>query len=235
MVISQRTRPELERAAAELTRFGPVAYQVCDVTDRAQVEALFDFTTETFGRLDVLAANHGMDHRSKFLELDETDWDRVMSVNLKGMFLCGQAAARRMVASRTRGRIVLTSSICGPAAEADCAHYNASKGGVSALCKAMAVDLAEYGIVTNAVAPGWILSQNTEFMVTPGQLAGTERFPINPIGRIGLPLDIGRAVAWLADPRTTFVSGVIIPVDGAQTAELAYLDAVTEPPAQLWA
>jgi NAD(P)-dependent dehydrogenase (short-subunit alcohol dehydrogenase family) len=234
VVISQRTPDELERAAAELSQFGPVSFKVCDVTKRAQVEALLDYAIETYGRLDVLAANHGMDHRSKFLELTEEAWDQVIDVNLKGMFLCGQAAAQRMVSSRTKGRIVLTSSICGPAAEPDCAHYNTSKGGVSALCKAMAVDLAPYGITTNVVSPGWILTQNTEFMVTPAQLAGEEPFPVNPLGRIGRPLDIGRAVAYFADPRNSFVSGVILPVDGAQTAELVYLDAVTEAPQRLW-
>jgi glucose 1-dehydrogenase len=233
VVIAQRSEEQLLNAVAELAQYGPVSHQVCDVTDRAQVEALFDHAEQTFGRLDVLAANHGMDHRSNFLELEESDWDRVIDVNLKGMFLCGQAAAKRMVAAGTKGRIVLTSSVCGPAAEADGAHYNTSKGGVSALCKAMAVDLAPYGITTNAVAPGWILSQNTEFMVTPAQLAGEERFPVNPVGRIGLPIDIGRAVAWLADPRSSFVSGVVLPVDGAQTAQLTYLDPVGAEPEHL--
>jgi NAD(P)-dependent dehydrogenase (short-subunit alcohol dehydrogenase family) len=127
-----------------------------------------------------------------------------------------------MAAAGTKGRIILISSICATAAEPDCAHYNASKGGVSALCKSMALDLAPYGIVTNAIAPGWILSSATEEFVSEGQLAGEERFPLNPVGRIGSPEDIGRAVAWLADPRTTFVSGAVVTVDGAQTAALAY-------------
>jgi 3-oxoacyl-[acyl-carrier protein] reductase len=223
VVIAQRSREGLEAVATELRAYGPVSLFACDVSKRAEVQALCDHAIAEFGKLDIMVANAGIDPHSPFLELTEEQWDLVMAVNLKGAFLCGQAAAQRMAASGTRGRIVLVSSICATAAEADCAAYNASKGGVSALCKSMAVDLAQYGILTNAIAPGWIRSTLTE-AVKPRILSGEERFPLNPVGRIGQPEDIGGAVAWLADPRTTFVSGSVVVVDGAQTALLAGLE-----------
>jgi NAD(P)-dependent dehydrogenase (short-subunit alcohol dehydrogenase family) len=223
VVISQRSAEGLDQAAADLEALGPVSSFPCDVSDREQVHALCDHAIERFGGLDVLVANAGVSFSAPFLELAEEDWDTQIAINLKGVFLCGQAAAQRMVDAGTKGRIVLISSICAAAAEPDCAHYNASKGGVSALCKSMALDLAPYGIVTNAIAPGWILSTATESIAAPYTESG-ERFPLNPIGRIGLPEDIGGAVAWLADPRTTFVSGAVITIDGAQTAALGYLD-----------
>jgi NAD(P)-dependent dehydrogenase (short-subunit alcohol dehydrogenase family) len=233
VVISQRTGTELAAAVEELGQYGEVVDKVCDATDRRQVEALMDFTIERYGRLDVLAANQGMSQRRRFLELEEADWDRTMSVNVKSMFLTGQAAARRMVDAGVRGRIVLTSSICATAAEPDCAHYNASKGAVSALTKAMALDLAGFGITVNAVAPGWILSRSTRSRVSPAMLEGRERFPANPMGRIGMPVDVGRCVAYFADPRNSFVSGAITTVDGAQTAELIDLPPVSETPEDL--
>ena len=225
VVVSQRSTDELERTAAALREYGEVSAFGCDVADRAQVHALCDHALRQFGGLDVMVANAGLALGAPFLEITEEDWDRQIEVNLKGAFLCGQAAAQRMVQRGTKGRIILISSICATAAEPDCAHYNASKGGVSALCKSMALDLARYGIVTNAIAPGWILSSATEDVAAPYTAEGGEPFPLSPIGRIGRPADIGGAAAWLADPRTDWVSGAVVTVDGAQTAALGMLEA----------
>jgi NAD(P)-dependent dehydrogenase (short-subunit alcohol dehydrogenase family) len=225
VVVSQRSVDELERTADELREYGEVSAFRCDVSDRGQVHALCDHALSEFGGLDVMVANAGLSLWAPFLEITEEDWDRQIEVNLKGAFLCGQAAAQRMVDRGTKGRIILISSICAIAAEPDCAHYNASKGGVSALCKAMALDLAKYGIVTNAIAPGWILSAATEDLAAPYAAEGGDRFPLSPIGRIGRPADIGGAAVWLADPRTDWVSGAVVTVDGAQTAALGMLEA----------
>lgn len=222
VVIAQRSQAQIDTAVAALSHLGTVVGRKCDVSQRDDVESLFAYAADRFGHVDVLAANAAITPGAHFLDITDEDWDATIAINLTGMFLCGQVAARHMVANDIRGRIILTSSICATAAEPNCAHYNASKGGVSALCKSMAVDLARYGIVTNAIAPGWIRTPVTETMLTPGQLDGSEGFPFNPIGRIGLPRDVGNAVVWLADPTTSYVSGSVVTVDGAQTSLLGF-------------
>lgn len=224
VVITQRSAAELEATAVSLREHGQVSAFPCDITQRAEVEALCEYAFAEYGRLDIMVANAGGGDGGPFLDLTDDVWESTLALNLGGTFACAQEAARRMVENETRGRIVLISSICAFAAEANAAAYNVSKAGVNALCKSMAVDLAEYGIVTNAIAPGWIRSSNTVDELSPAMLSGEERFPLNPQGRIGEPEDIGRAVAWLADPSTTFVSGAVIVVDGAQTSFLPWVD-----------
>jgi glucose 1-dehydrogenase len=220
VVISQRSQNELHATAAELDQLGTVAAYPCDVSKRDEVQALCDHAVSTFGTLDIMVANAGTSSYSPFLELTEDDWDRVVGVNLKGAYLCGQAAAQRMVAGGNGGRIVLISSICASAAEPNSAPYTVSKGGVSALTKAMAVDLAPHRITVNAIAPGWIHSTATTAITPEPLVAGIERFPLNPLGVIGHPQEIGAAVVWLAGRDASFTTGSVLTIDGGQTAEL---------------
>ena len=220
VMLSQRSLDELEATAAELGQHGTVAAHPCDVSNRDEVQALCDQAVTTFGALDIMVANAGTSSYSPFLELTEADWDRVLGVNLKGAYLCGQAAAQRMAAAGNGGRIVLISSICASAAEPNSAPYTASKGGISALTKAMAVDLAPHRITVNAIAPGWIHSASTSAITPEPLLAGKERFPLNPLGVIGRPQEIGAAVVWLSGSDASFTTGAVITIDGGQTVEL---------------
>jgi NAD(P)-dependent dehydrogenase (short-subunit alcohol dehydrogenase family) len=220
VVISQRNESELQVVAKELGELGEVSAFACDVSLRHEAQALCDHAVAEFGKLDLLVANAGTSSYSPFLEMKEEDWDRVLGVNLKGCYLTGQAAAQRMAAAGNGGTIVLISSICASAAEPNSAPYTASKGGVSALAKAMAVDLAPHRITVNAIAPGWIHSTSTSAITPEPLLTGEQPFPLNPLEVIGQPKQIGSTVVWLASPGGSFTTGSVITVDGGQTAVL---------------
>lgn len=219
VAVASRTVRDLEETVEELSPLGEVVAQPCDVSDAAQVARLVDGAVERFGSLDVLVCSHGVyDAERPFLELTEEDFDRTIAINLKGAFLCGRAAARAMVARGRGGRIVNISSINALGAEPSCADYNASKGGVNALTRAMAFDLGIHGITVNVVAPGWIRSPLSEPYLTEEIVSG--RQVINMVRRVGEPEDIGAAVVWLAADRASYVTGATIVIDGGQTAML---------------
>ena len=219
VVVASRTAADVEETRSQLASLGTVEAAPCDVSDRAAARRLVADTRARHGSLDVLVCSHGVyDAESPFLELTDEQWDQTLGINLGGSFVLGQAAARTMVADGVRGRIVFVSSINGLAAEPDCADYNASKSGLHGLARSMAYDLAPHGITVNVVAPGWVRSPMSAPYLTDDILSGRQRF--NMVGRVGEPDDIAGAVAWLADPSSTYVTGVVVPVDGGQSAML---------------
>jgi NAD(P)-dependent dehydrogenase (short-subunit alcohol dehydrogenase family) len=223
VMIAARTPDQVATAADELSGLGPVAGIVCDVSDAAAVDDLVQRTVQRFGRLDIAACCAGVYGRSySVLEYPDKLWDKVIAINLTGSFLLGRAAARAMVKCDTdAGRIVMISSVDAVVAEPNCTPYNASKAAIHGLIRGMAVDLAAYPITCNAVAPGWIATPMTAESLPPAVLAGEAPFELALSGRIGMPSDIGEAVAWLADPASSFVNGSAVMVDGGQTAKSA--------------
>lgn len=186
-----------------------------DVTSAASVEAAVATLVEQFGRLDILVNNAGILTRNPFLALTEEEWDRVMAVNAKGPFLCGQAAARRM-AGQKGGSIINISSFSASIALPNTVHYGASKGAVAMLTKHMALDLAEYGIRVNAIAPGVIeTDMNRERLAVPEQRAATMQRIL--VGRLGRPDDLVGAAVFLASDESGYVNGSTITVDGGWT------------------
>ena len=151
------------------------------------------------------------------LELEESEWDRVLDTNLKGAFLCGQAAARAMVAAGTWGAIVNVASVNAKIALEGQAHYTSSKGGLVMLTKAMARDLAPHRIRVNAVGPGVIATRMTE-----RSLADPERRAMLlskvPLGRVGQPRDVANAVLFLASDEADYITGTTLYVDGGWLA-----------------
>jgi NAD(P)-dependent dehydrogenase (short-subunit alcohol dehydrogenase family) len=218
VIVASRTESDLAEACDELGAIGNVSSVRCDVSDPAAVAHLFAEVDARHGRLDALVCCHGVVEYVPFLEISEEQWDRTIAINLKGSFLCGQAAARRMVERETQGRIVFISSINGLAAEPESTDYCASKAGIHLLARGMACDLARYGVTVNVVAPGWVRSPMSAPYLNDDVMSGRQRF--NPVGRVGEPGDIGYAVAWLLQQEASYVTGAVIPVDGGQTALL---------------
>lgn len=214
-----RTATDLEETCAGLRGRGAIEAAPCDVSDRAAVRALVDDVRDRHGAVDILVCSHGVyDAEQPFLEMSDEQWDRTLAINLSGNFAIGQAVGRTMVADGTAGRIVFISSINGLAAEPACCDYNASKSGLHGLARSMAFDLAPHGITVNVIAPGWVRSPMSAPYLTEEILSGEKQF--NLAGRVGEPEDIARAVAWLVDPASSFVTGTVVPVDGGQTAML---------------
>ena len=179
-----------------------------DVSDKSQVDQLFDTVLERFGRVDVLVNNAGLINVERhFLEGDEDWWDRVLAVNLKSVFLCSFRAAQVM-ARRGQGVIINMSSGGATRSHRGMAAYDASKGGIEALTRAMALDLAPYGIRVNALVPGSIDTQGMSPEIK------RERGQTIPMGRVGEPEELAGPAAFLASDDASYVNGHILVVDG---------------------
>lgn len=209
------------QAAHELGARGEARFVACDVSDAAQVTALVDAAAEAFGGIDVLVNNAGIIHKAGFLDLTEQDFDRVLSVNLKGAFLLSQAVARHMVerveAGGRPGAIVNMSSINAVMTTPDQLAYASSKGGLSQMTRAMALALAPHGIRVNAVGPGSIA---TDMLASAMTDDGVRRAMLSrtPLGRIGDPAEIAAVVAFLASDEASYVTGQTIYADGGRMA-----------------
>jgi L-rhamnose 1-dehydrogenase len=184
-----------------------------DVSDKAQVEAMVAAVVARFGRLTVLVNNAGICPFHDFLTMPEELWDRVQEVNLKGAFLCSQAAANVMVAQGAGGRIVSVSSISALVGGAMQTHYTPTKAGVHSLMQSLAIVLGPHGITCNSVMPGAIATAiNRDDLSTPGKQEYLEgRIPL---GRVGAPEDIAGPVVFLASDAARYVTGASLLVDG---------------------
>ena len=186
-----------------------------DVTRRQQVEAMVAKVLQHFGRIDILVCNAGVLTRTPFLELTDEQWEKVVSTNLTGPFLVGQAAARQMV-KQGGGKIINVTSEVAERALPNLSHYCASKGGLRQLTKAMAIELAPYGISVNAVAPG-----TTETDINRDRLALPEERKLRltrvPIGRFNQPENVAAAVVFLASSGSDTMVGATVAVDGGST------------------
>jgi NAD(P)-dependent dehydrogenase (short-subunit alcohol dehydrogenase family) len=188
------------------------------VSQKAQVDALIQATLDTYGRIDILVNNAGIaGSNGPFLDLPFETWQQIIAVNLTGMFLCGQAAARVMVAQGIHGRIINIGSINSFAAEKESAAYAASKGGVVLLTKAMAVELGEYGITVNClgVGPVWVERNAPLFDAEPLRTVLAKSIPI---GRPGDVDEVAAAAVFFASDECTFVTGASLMVDGGYRA-----------------
>ena len=210
------TRGE-EAAEAIQASGGDAIFVTCDVGDKAQVEALIESTAAAFGNLDCLIANAGIVHACDFLELDEADFDRVLRINLKGAFLSGQAAARRMVAQGTPGTIVNMSSVNAIMAIPSIASYVVAKGGVNQLTKVMALALADKGIRVNGIGPGSIATEMARVVLSDPEKARSA-LSRTPLGRFGEPDEVARVAVFLASEDSSYITGQTIYPDGGRLA-----------------
>ena len=207
-----------DEARAQAAALGSAALGVpTDVGDAGQVRRLIAATVERFGRLDVMVNNAAVQAEIPFLDLTEAEFDRVVRVNLKGTFLCSQAAGRHMVDTGTRGSIVNLTSVNAVVAHPVLVHYAATKGGINMLTKGMAVALAPHGIRVNAIGPGTVNTPiNANFFSMPGMI---DRFLMRtPLGRIAEPEEIARVAVFLASDDASYMTGTTVYADGGRLA-----------------
>ena len=216
-------------AAADSVRAsgGDASSVACDVSRKADVERAVAATTQAFGRIDILVANAGIVHAAEFLDLEEADFDRVLAVNLKGVFLAGQAAARRMVAQGGGGAIINMSSVNAVLAIPNQVPYVVSKGGINQLTKVMALALAPHGIRVNAIGPGTILTELAKKAVLGNREAERKIMSRTPLGRMGQPEEVAGVAVFLASDDASYLTGQSIYPDGGRLA-LNYTVPVSE-------
>lgn len=192
-------------------------YVHCDVGDKAQVDAAVEKARAQFGRIDVLVNNAGIFKVADFLDIEETDFDAVLRVNIKGAFLMGQAVARVM-AQQGAGSIINMSSVNSVLAIPNLASYNVSKGGINQLTRVMALSLADKGVRVNAVAPGTIATELAAKAVLTSEEAKARVMSRTPMKRLGTPEEVADVVAWLASDASSYVTADIVTIDGGRMA-----------------
>ncbi len=209
--------PQVDSTMAEVRALNPDALAVeADVRSGSQVAAMFERVLAAFGRLDLLVNNAGVQTWKPLLDVTEEEWDLVVDTNLKGCFLCTQQAARHMAARHRKsdggGSIVNLGSGCNKLAFPSLVAYTASKGGIEMFTKEAAVELGQYGIRVNCIAPGSIESERTK--TEDPDYAGTWS-KLTPLARVGTAADIAPTVVFLASKGASFISGQTIWIDGA--------------------
>jgi len=220
VIVTDIDEKECEAVVKEIEKLGSqgLAKKV-DVTNKKEIETAVKKAVDKFGKLDILVNNAGICPFKPFLELTEEDWDKVLDINLKGYFLCSQAAAREM-AKQKWGRIINIASVTMGqmgVGMANIVHYVASKGGVAGMTEALAVELSPYGINVNAISPGLIETKMAEPVISD-PVAREAILKRVPKGRVGQPKDIAHAVVFLASEEADYVTGAILVVDGGWLA-----------------
>lgn len=204
---ARQTAAELAQATGQR-----VVGKHLDVTNATEVNELATWAVREFGRVDILVNNAGVIGRYDFLEITEAEWDRVLDINLKGTFLCGQAFARRMK-EQGGGVIINIASVNAESVNPTTVHYCTSKGGVRTLTKAMALALVKANIRVNAIGPGPIYTElSKDRLDDPQSLAAT--LAHIPMGRVGQPSDLAGAAVFLASDESAYITGITLYVDG---------------------
>lgn len=212
VVVSDILIDDAVKAAGELEKnFGVTSIAVkTDVSNPEDVQNLFKTTVEKLGSVDFLVNNAGVTRDNLAVRMSEQEWDMVLNINLKGTFLCAQAAAKEMMKKRF-GRIVNIASVSGILGTPGQANYASSKAGVIALTKSFARELGKRNICINAIAPGFILTEMTEQLSDKVK----EEYIANiPLKRAGTPEDVAEVVRFLISPAASYITGTVINVSG---------------------
>lgn len=188
----------------------PVIFHPLDVTQRSSVEAFVAAAQKAFGRIDILINNAGITADAQLTKMSDDQWQRVMDVNLKGVYLCAQAVAPVMI-PQGKGKIVNASSIVGLYGNFGQTNYAATKSGLIGMTKVWARELGRKGICVNAVAPGFI---ETEMVHTIPEKLLSHLLEHTPLGRMGKPEEVANAYVFLASDEADFINGVVLSVDG---------------------
>ena len=217
VITARRPGPLQQTAEAIKAAGGEVLAIPCDVGLKADVEAMFQQVLDTWGTVDIVVNNGAWAGPVKhILEMDQDFWDTVIRTNLTSIYLHCHRAANIMVDQGKKGAIVNISSFAGSRSHRYMAAYDATKGGMEAMTRTMAIDLAPFGIRVNVVQPGAIHTEDHD--ASPEALA--KRGQTVPLGRVGYPDDIAGAVSWLVSDSASYVTGITVPVDGGMLAQL---------------
>lgn len=218
IIIVSRNIEEGRAAAKDCEAKGVKAHAIsCDVTNSAAVTAMAEEAAKTFGQVDILINNAGMNIRKPLVDVLDSDWDTVINTNLKGVFLVGREVAKQMIKQGKGGSIVNVASIGGVVGIPNLNSYCASKGGVVQMTKVWALELAEHKITVNAVCPAYIKTP-----MTAGWLNDEERLNwilnMTPMGRLGEIEEVAGPIVFLSSDWASYITGAIITVDGGWTA-----------------
>jgi 3-oxoacyl-[acyl-carrier protein] reductase len=202
---------DAEPVAGEIRKMGQKSLAVAaDVTSTSDVAGLVEKVTAEYGRIDILVNNAGIARDQLLMRMSDEDWEAVLNVNLKSVFLCTRAVLRQMVKQRW-GRIISISSIVGIVGNPGQANYSSSKAGVIGFTKTIAREVGSRGITVNAIAPGFIVSRMTEQLSEEQKGEMLKRIPL---GFLGTPRDVAEAVAFLASEEARYITGQVLGVDG---------------------
>ena len=211
VVVSGRDATRLQRAVQELEERGATVHGVAaDAAKREDVDRLVETAKERFGRVDILVNNAGVTRDGLLIRMKDEDWDRVMDTNLRGAFMTTRAAAKLMIRQRS-GRIINIASTAGAMGNAGQANYSAAKAGLIGLTKAAARELAHWGILVNAVAPGLIETDMTTALPAEARDALLAQVPLK---RIGAAREVAEMVGFLAGDGAAYVTGQVFHVNG---------------------
>jgi NAD(P)-dependent dehydrogenase (short-subunit alcohol dehydrogenase family) len=229
VLVLGRARESLDGTVAEIVADGGSAWaEPCDVRDDVQVDAVLAAAVERWGAIDVLANNAGIDDDTPFLEIDRGRWRDVIATNLTGAFVIAQAAARVMAQSGG-GAIVHTASIDASGGDGPFAAYNASKAGLLGLNRTMALELAQYGIRSNCVSPGFTQTEMTEKAVGADRIDFLNgNFARAPMRRLVQTDEVAKAFVFLASDEASAITGIELRVDCGLTANWYILETMAE-------
>lgn len=220
VVVSDISEEDCKIVVEEIKKEGGQALAVkCDVSKKEQVDEMIKKTVEEFGKVDILVNNAGIAQFKPFLELTEEEWDRTLDINLKGYFLCAQAAAKEMARQKAGVIVNIASVAMGQQGIGfpNIVHYCASKGGIAAMTEALAVELAPHNIRVNAIAPGMIETPMIDpIKKDPKTMeAMLARLPMR---RVGKPEEVSNLVLFLASEESSYMTGSIVVIDGGWLA-----------------
>lgn len=220
VVVSDISQEECEIVVEEIKKGKGEALAIkCDVSQKAEVDEMVRKTIDEFGRVDILVNNAGICQFKPFLDLTEDDWDRTININLKGYFLCAQAAAKEMVKQKSGVIVNIASIAMGQVGVGfpTLAHYCASKGGIIGMTETMALELAPHGIRVNAISPGAIETPMIDPLKSdPKTMEGTlARVPLH---RTGKPEEVSNLVLFLASDNSSYMTGSTVVIDGGWLA-----------------
>ncbi|MFZ5631337.1 MAG: SDR family NAD(P)-dependent oxidoreductase [Bacillota bacterium] len=217
VVITSRSQADCDRVAEHLTGLGGDVLPVsADVSDTGSINKLVDQVMSHFGKIDILVNNAGTTVTKKSEELAESDWDRVINTNLKGVFLCTRAVAVKMI-PRKRGKIINIASVLGLTGERQVLPYCAAKGGVVQMTRALALEWSKYNIQVNSICPGYIRTSMNEAELSNEKIYNHVIGKI-PMRRLGRPEDVTGVALLLASEASDYITGQMLVVDGGWTA-----------------